>query len=171
MVDPGKIVRRWLTGSSAVTALLGTNADGSVYVGDLPPAANPQLGPFIQVTIVGGPLHVEINALAEVRVQVKVYADIGKSKVARTVARAIADVMHGANLVNFGDDGRVVSSVCDNLGQEITDPDTGWIVLLMTFSVEMIATSPAALSDFADDSQSTKSYIDSLVGHGMDDNL
>lgn len=151
MIDPGKILRTWLLGSTGVTALLGTNADGSVYVGDIPPKADPALGAFIQLMIDGGLPGSEIVVEADVRVMVKVWVQERKQQAAMRVYRAVYDVLHGQNMVDFGDDGRILVSQAVSFPQITADPDSGWVAAQGWFQFKMIATTPGVVPDFVPD--------------------
>jgi len=74
VVDANLLVREFLLSQSEVTALLGTNLNGSIYCGyDLPEHFDPTLGPAIQVYRIGGHTHTEIKALVDARMNVRVW--------------------------------------------------------------------------------------------------
>src|ERR1035438_2340190 len=96
MVDANLLLREYLLAQSTVTALLGTNTNGSIYCGyDLPEHFNPTLGPAIQIYRSGGHSHTEITPLIDARMMVRVWADVEKAYVASQVYGAINDVLHG----------------------------------------------------------------------------
>ena len=96
MVDANLLVREFLLSQSEVTALLGTNLNGSIYCGyDLPEHFDPTLGPAIQVYRIGGHTHTEIKALVDARMNVRVWAGPEQALLASEVYGAINDVLHG----------------------------------------------------------------------------
>jgi hypothetical protein len=171
VVDPDIIVRRWLLGSTNVTALLGTNQSGSVYCGDLPERFDPEFGPGIQINTWSGAGHEEIKEIVEPRLQIKVWTRPNAQKLARAVFRAVYDVLHGASMVDFGDDGRVLTCQAQDLGQDVSDPDTGWTTVVGFFQARMIQTSIGSLSDFVNDATTVKDYVDEQIASiaGVDD--
>ena len=93
MVDANLLVREFLLSQSEVTALLGTNLNGSIYCGyDLPEHFDPTLGPAIQVYRIGGHTHTEIKALVDARMNVRVWAGPEQALLASEVYGAINDV-------------------------------------------------------------------------------
>lgn len=174
MIDPLKIVQTWLLGTSSVTALLGTSPGGGVYGGgDLPEHFNPSLGPCVQIYVAGGTNHEEIKIEVMPRIAVKCWANVNEYQLARALYRAVYDTMHGANMVDFGDDGRVLGCQSVSQGQEITDPDVSWVSVLGYFELDAIQTAPATLQDFVNSTQTVQQYIDDKIAQiaGMDDNL
>lgn len=164
MVDVLRIVQLWLLGESSVTDLLGTNPAGSIYGGsDLPEKFDPELGPAVQVTLAGGTVHAEIIGETMSRVQVKAWANVNEYKLAHELFRAVYAVMHGANMVDFGDDGRILSCQATTPGQDVTDPDVSWVSVLGFFEVDAIQTSPASLTDFVSSTQTVKDYVDQQI--------
>lgn len=174
MVDPIKIVQTWLLGSSSVTSLLGTSPGGGVYGGaDLPEKFDPTLGPAVQIYVSTGSQGAEIIKEVMPRVAIKCWADVNEYEKAQNLYRAVYDIIHGANNVDFGDDGRVISAQAATQPQNFTDPDTSWVCAFGFFTLDIIQTAPASLSDFVDSGQTVKQYIDSLIADlaGIDDNL
>lgn len=167
MIDPIKLVRRWLLGTASVTDLLGTNTGGSIYGGgDLPEKFDPALGPAIQIFVSSGTNAPEIREEVMPRLTIKCWANVNEYALARSVYRAVYDVMHGANMVDFGDDGRVISCQSVTQGQELTDPDTSWVNVVGFFVLDAIQTTPTSLSDFVSDTQTVKDYIDQQIAAG-----
>lgn len=135
MIDASVLVREYLLGQPAVTSLLGTNANGSIYCAfDLPEHFDPTLGPGIQIFRAGGHSHTEITALVDARVQVRVWADTEKYSAAADVYAAINDVLHGLCDTTV-EDGTIVRSLEANGPSEFTDPDTGWVAVYAFYSI------------------------------------
>lgn len=174
MIDPIRIVQRWLLGSTSVTALLGTNDAGSVYGGgDLPEGFDPDLGPCVQIYGSGGTSHEELTAEIMPRITIKCWSGVNGYAVSRALAAAVHDVIHGADMVDFGDDGRVLSGQCVQQPQDITDPDDSWVYTMTIYQMDMIQTAPASINTFVNSQQTVQEYIDSKLAEiaGIDDNL
>src|ERR1700739_4185302 len=123
MIDANLLVREYLLAQSSVTALLGTNANGSIYCGyDLPEHFDPTLGPAIQIFRMGGSSHPEILPLADARVHIRVWAAVEKALLASQVYGAVADVLHGLTKATVTD-GTIVRAIEENGPLEMTDPD------------------------------------------------
>lgn len=135
MVDTNSLLRDWLLSLPSVTSLLGTNANGSVYCGDLPEHFDPSLGPGIQIFTAGGTPHPEITALVDDRKQIKVWADVEQYQLARQVYGAIRDQIHGASGVDRAAKGYVVRCIEVTSGQDITDPDNGWATVVSFYQL------------------------------------
>ncbi len=135
MVDANLVVREFLLSQAEVTALLGTNANGSIYCGyDLPEHFDPTLGPAIQIFRVGGHSHPEIMGLVDARMCVRVWAAVEKALLGSQVYGAINDVLHG--LCGFTvADGTIVRALEVTGPLEMTDPNTGWIAVYAFYQV------------------------------------
>lgn len=135
MVDVNLLVRELLLSQSSVTALLGTNANSSIYCGyDLPEHFDPTLGPAIQIFRAGGLSHAEILELVDARVQVRVWANVEKALLASQVYGAIHDVLHGACGISLPD-GTIIRSLEVTGPQEVTDPEAGWVSVHAFYAV------------------------------------
>ena len=135
MVDVAVLVREHLLNQQAVVALLGTNANGSVYAScDLPEHFDPKLGPAIQIFRSGGISDPEIPMLVRARVQIRVWADQEKYQVAADVYGAINDTLHGATDIVL-QEGTIMSALEATGPQEITDPETAWVSVNSFYAV------------------------------------
>jgi hypothetical protein len=135
VVDAALLLREYLLGQSSVTALLGTNANGSIYCAyDLPEHFDPVLGPGIQIFRAGGHSHDEITVLLDARVQIRAWADVEKYSLASAVYGAINDVLHGACGLTVTD-GTIVRALEADGPIEMTDPGTGWVAMYAFYSV------------------------------------
>jgi hypothetical protein len=135
VIDASVLVREYLLGQSAVTTLLGTNANGSIYCSfDLPEHFDPTLGPAIQIFRSGGHSHTEITALVDARLQIRVWADTEKYTVAADVYAAIHDALHGLCDTTV-EDGTIVRSLETTGPSEFTDPDEGWVAVFAFYSI------------------------------------
>lgn len=135
MVDAGVLVREYLLAQSTVTALLGTNANGSIYVAyDLPENFDPALGPGIQIFRSGGQSHVEIKPLVDARLTVRAWADVEQYTAAANLYASINDVLHGLCGFNVTD-GTIVRALEVDGPLEMTDPDTGWVSMYAFYKV------------------------------------
>jgi hypothetical protein len=135
VVDANLLVREFLLGQTPVTALLGTNANSSIYCGyDLPEHFDPTLGPAIQIFRVGGLSHSEITVLVDARVHIRVWAAVEKYFLASQVYSAINDVLHG--LCGFTlTDGTIIRALEVTAPSEMTDPETGYVAVYAFYAV------------------------------------
>ena len=135
MIDVTVLVREYLLGQSEVTALLGTNANGSIYAAyDLPEHFDPSKGPAIQIYRTGGKSHTEITSLVDARIMVRAWADVEKYSVASALYAAINDVLHGATRITLAD-GTILRALEVNGPIELTDPDTAWVAMYAFYAV------------------------------------
>jgi hypothetical protein len=135
MVDATVLVREYLLSQPEVTALLGTNANGSIYCAyDLPEHFDPKLGPCIQIFRAGGHSHVEITALIDARLCIRAWADQEQYSTASALYGAINDVLHGATKVVVAD-GAIVRAIEADGPLEMTDPDTAWVAMYAFYQV------------------------------------
>lgn len=143
MVDTNDLVRQWLLGTSSVTSLLsGSNPNGSIYATpDLPQHVDIKAGPAIQIFNMDGKFDGEIAPLLDDRKCIKVWADVGKNRLAKQIYGAIFDLMHGATMIDFGSDGRIIRAWFSSGPQEVTDPDDGFITVIGFVQVMAIQTS------------------------------
>lgn len=135
MVNASFLVREYLLSQASVTALLGTNKNGSIYCSyDLPTGFNPDLGPAIQIFRNGGIADHEILQRVNARLQVRVW--VGKEQVvkASTLYGAIFDVLHGATGVTLTQ-GTLMSALEETGPQEMTDPELGWVAINSFYAV------------------------------------
>jgi hypothetical protein len=137
MVDTNVLIRKWILSAASITSLLGTNANGSVYCGDLPEGFDPALGPAIQIVCSGGPVpHSEILSIVDERMQIRVWAGIEQYQLARQIYGAVRDLIHGATgITPAGQNGTVIRCLEVVPGQNITDPDTGWATVLAFYQL------------------------------------
>jgi hypothetical protein len=135
LVNVAVLLREHLLNQAEVTALLGTNLNGSIYcAADLPERFDPKLGPAIQIVRSGGTSHDEITVLVNARVQVRVWADVEKYQVASDLYGAINDTLHGITNVALAD-GVILSALEVTGPQEMSDPDTGWVAVNSFYAV------------------------------------
>ena len=135
MVDVAVLLREHLLNQAEVTALLGTNLNGSIYcAADLPEHFDPKLGPAIQIVRSGGTSHTEITVMVNARVQVRVWADVEKYQLASDLYGAINDTLHGVTGIALAD-GVILSALEATGPQEMTDPDTGWVAVNSFYAV------------------------------------
>lgn len=134
MVDVNLLVRKFLLAQSSITALLGTNANGSIYASsEIPEHADAVLGPFIQIFRSGGKSYEEILPMIAARVQVRAWADIGKKQIVANVYGAIFDALHGASVTL--PEGVIMSALEVTGPQEMIDPDTKWVAINSFYTV------------------------------------
>jgi hypothetical protein len=135
VVDAAVLVREHLLNQAAVVALLGTNANGSIYCSpDLPSHFDPKLGPGIQIFRSGGMSNPEIPPMVNARVQIRVWADAKKFQVAADVHGAIFDTLQGVTNVSLTD-GTLLSAIEATGPQEMTDPVTLWVSINSFYAV------------------------------------
>jgi hypothetical protein len=135
MVDASVIIRDYLLTRSEVTALLGTNANGSIYCAfDLPEHFDPTLGPAIQLFRAGGHSHAEITPLVDARVQIRAWADVEQYSAASALYGAINDVLHGLCGAAMPH-GTILRALEVDGPLEFTDPETGWVAMYAFYQV------------------------------------
>lgn len=135
MVDANLLVREFLLGQTAVTALLGTNSNSSIYCGyDLPEHFDPALGPAIQIFRVGGASHSEITALVDARLHIRVWAGVEKAFLASQVYGVINDVLHGITGITMAD-GTIIRALEVTGPSEMTDPNNGYVAVYAFYAV------------------------------------
>src|ERR1019366_8545209 len=124
-----------LLSQAVVTALLGTNQNGSIYCGyDLPEHFDPVLGPAIQIYRVGGHSHEEITALVDARMCIRVWTAVEDALLASQVYGAINDALHGLCGASVAD-GTIVRALEVTGPLEMTDPENGWVVVYAFYQV------------------------------------
>jgi hypothetical protein len=156
VVDAGVLVREYLLGQAEVTALFGTNANGSIYVAyDLPEHFSPTLGPAIQMFRAGGHSHPEIMSLLDARVQIRAWADVEEYTVASKLYSAIADVLHGLCGYTVAD-GTIVRAIEVDGPFEMTDPETGWVAM---YAFYQVMARPTAGSSFGPSGSGPQPYV------------
>jgi len=127
MVDVAVLVREFLLVQPSVTAILGTNRDGSIYAADdLPEHFDPKLGAAIQLSRAGGISPAEIPQMVNGRLQLRIWADQEKYQLVSDVYGAVRDSLHGTTNAAL-DEGFLLSALEVTGPQEMTDPETGWV--------------------------------------------
>lgn len=135
MVDVAILIREHLLTQAAVTALLGTNANSSIYAApDMPEHFDAEQGPAIQIIRAGGLTHPEILELVDARIQLRVWADQQKYQLVSDVYGAVHDALHGLNEATLTD-GTILSALEITGPQEMTDPDTSWVTINSFYQV------------------------------------
>ena len=135
MVDVAVLAREFLLAQTAVTNLLGTNNNDSIYASyDLPEHFDPERGAGIQLFRAGGKSHSEILSLVNARLEVRTWADVEDYLLASQVYSAIHDVFHGVTNATVAD-GTIKSALEVTAPQEMTDPETGWVSMFAFYSV------------------------------------
>lgn len=145
MVNPEILLRKWLLTFSSVTSLLGVQTgqivnSGGIFAGDLPEQFDPTLGPGIQIEGLDGRPHSEIQPWIRPRLIIKVWTQPNTQTLAWQVFRAVFDAINGANMVDRGMDGRVLTCLAENTGQAGGDPDTGWVTVTGVFVLNVVQT-------------------------------
>lgn len=137
MIDTNVALRQWLLTFTSITSLLGTNANNSIYGGDLPEHFDPALGAGIQIFTAGGSSDSEIVVLVRERKQIRVWAGTEQYDVARAIYGAIHDAIHGQSMVVLGAPANGTIVTCNEVssGQDITDPDTGWATVVAFYEI------------------------------------
>lgn len=135
MIDAAVLIREHLLNQGPLTALLGSNANNSIYAApDLPEHYDAANGPCVQIYRMGGHSHPEIPELIEAKVEIRVWADQQKYKVASDVYGAVHDSLHGINEITLT---RGTISQCqETFGPtERTDPDSSWVMIESIYEV------------------------------------
>lgn len=137
MIDTNIALRQWLLTFPAVTSLLGSNANNSIYAGDLPEHYDPANGPAIQIFTSGGASDSEVTVLVRERKHVRVWAGTEQYDVARAVYGAIRDSIHGQSNIVLGAPANGTIVTCNEVtsGQDVTDPDLGWATVVAFYEI------------------------------------
>lgn len=140
MSDPVKIIRELLQANSGVTSLMTALPNGNfpIFGGVLAEEFDPTSNPGITISVKGGTTHSEMP-LQYPSVQVTCWAGVNQFVLAREVYGAVFAALHGLNDIDFGDDGRLISCVEESVGQDITDPDAGWVTVVNSFQLRLTA--------------------------------
>jgi len=134
MSDPVKIVRGLLLANSGVTSLVV----GNIFGGVLPEKFDPTNVGGITISVKGGTSHSELP-LQYPSVQVTCWAGVNQFVQARQLYSSVFAALHGLNDIDFGDDGRLISCVEEAVGQDVTDPDSGWATVINAFALKLTA--------------------------------
>jgi hypothetical protein len=127
MSDVAVVVRDYLLAQEAVTDILGTNLNSSIYAADdLPEHFDPKLGGCVQLIRSGGISPVEIPPLIIGRLQLRVWVDQEQYQLSSDIYGAVRDALHGTTNVPL-DDGFLFSALEITGPQEMTDPESGWV--------------------------------------------
>jgi hypothetical protein len=164
MVDTNILIRNWLLASTAITSLLGTNANSSVYCGpDLPEHFDPSLGPAIQIVGSGGIPQTDFQSFVDDIKTVKVWADVENYIEARAVYCAIQDLLNGATNQSFGMLGLVTRCMEVTAPQDSSDPDTGWACCHGRYQILASANNTLTEDVQTQDGQTVAQYVAGLV--------
>jgi hypothetical protein len=136
VVDAAVLLREHPLAQISVTALLGTNRDGSIYAAaDLPEHFDPKKGAVVQLMRAGGISNSEdLTQLINARIQLRVWADQEQYLLASDVYGAVRDQLHGVCNVSL-DEGILLSALEVTGPQESTDPETGWVAINAFYTV------------------------------------
>ena len=128
----------WLRASAPVQAVAGTLPDGSAAVfGEvLPEHYDPTGNPALVVSLKSGERHAEVLPLLEAFIQVKSWAGVNQYVLARQLAGAVSDTMHGAYAVT-GPYGGTVNGCFETLAPvgEV-DPDAHWATMRAEYKIQ-----------------------------------
>jgi hypothetical protein len=121
MVDSNAVLLEWLTTSPAADPLLAIVPAGQIIAGDLPEGAAPQSNQqWITFKTRGGLSDPEV-AITQAHFELTCWA--GDSKTARSIYRAIFDLVHGRTGLQLTN-GFVLAALEQIAGQDLTDPYT-----------------------------------------------
>lgn len=141
MADPIKIIRTLLLANGDFTSLLTQLDDGSypIFGGILPEKFDPESNPGITISVKGGSSHSEMP-IQDPTIQVRYWCGVNQFLLARSIYEAAYQALHGITNLDLGDDGKVISLLEEQLGQDVTDGDAGWATVMNTFNMKV--TSP-----------------------------
>lgn len=144
-MNPPGLIRAWLLAdASPLPALLGDRptTGQSVWYPDLPEKFNPEngpdpdlYGPGITIAVRGGGGHPEIPVLQKLRFQLTVWCGVNKYVQARTIYGALYDYIHGSNNIIVPGHGTIKTCTEVVAGQDLTDPDTLWAIVLGYYEI------------------------------------
>lgn len=129
-MDGIKLAINLLSADTGVTALVASR----IYGGALPEHYDPTFNPAIVLHIRGGHTHPEMP-IRTVSVGVTVWAGINEFVQAHAVYEAIFNALHGVCNKNFGADGHVISCLEQTPGQDIPDPEAGWVTVVAFYEM------------------------------------
>lgn len=131
MIDPTLAIIAWLQTDSAITAAVGEN----IFAPVLPEGTSMVDGQQAAIVVRkrGGHSHPEIPPLLGPSFEVECWAY--ESPNATALYGLVRDLVHGANNVNLGAAGYIISAQEEIPGQDIIDPDTHWPYVLAIFQI------------------------------------
>jgi hypothetical protein len=136
MVDIAVLVREFLLLQTNLVTGLGADLSGRIYAAaDLPKGFDPAKdGPGIQLVRSGGIPPIEIPALIEARLQVRVCTDKERYQLASDVYGAVRDPLHTVSNAVLPE-GVLLSAFEITGPQEMSDLDTGWVIVNAFYTV------------------------------------
>jgi len=132
-VDNNKILREHLVATG--TDLYGLVAT-RVYVERLPKGYDPDTKALV-ISIRGGDRDFQSD-MVTASVVIQSYGGSQNLISAFEVDRAVVDVLHGINMVTVSS-GIIMSAEQDTIGQSLIDPETEWVSVISTYTVQMRA--------------------------------
>lgn len=135
MVDVAVLVREFLLLQSNLITGLGVDLSGRIYAAaDLPEGFDPKQGPGVQLVRSGGIPPIEIPTLIEARLQVRVWADQERYQLASDVYGAVRDPLHAVSNAMLSE-GVLLTAYEVTGPQEMSDPETGWVMVNSFYTV------------------------------------
>lgn len=138
MIDPNLAILTWLKSSADLVALVGTN----IYSPDLPEgfSANASNAPNSATRAVvvrkrGGTRQPEIPTVLDPSFAIECWAL--EAPDATQIYGVVSDLMHGANSIDLGDAGFVITSQEEVPGQDFVDPETHWTMVFAYYHVKL----------------------------------
>ena len=135
MVDHNQVLRDYLGSVSALTSLLGSFG---VVAGQLPekfdPDATPASSPCVVVNREGAGTPFETSAIVTARMKVRTWCGMNQYQKAAQVDAQIFEALALVNGVTVAS-GTIIKSIPNAVGNDITDPDTGWATVLSYYEV------------------------------------
>jgi len=142
MIDPALAIMTWLQSDSAITALVDS---GNICSPVLPEGfsaltesgAPGKINRAVVIRKTGGKSQSEIPPVLDPRFAIECWAL--ESTDAQQVYGLVRDLMHGANSIDLGSTGFIISSQEEVPGQDVADPETHWFFVIAYFNVMMRA--------------------------------
>ena len=130
------MIRDFLLTQAALANLLGTgNANGAIYcTALLPEHYDAAKGPAVQLIRSGGLTEPEIPDLLEARLQIRIWADQEKDKLASDVYGQVHDALTPLQMFSNGR-GTIMSATEITGPQEGSDPDSSWTFVNSFYTV------------------------------------
>lgn len=140
MLDPNLAILTWLKGSAALAALVGTNVFSPALPEGFSAMASNVPDPAQRAVVIrkrGGTSQPEIPAVLGPSFAVEAWAL--EATDAQQIYGVIRDLMHGATSVDLGPAGFVILAQEEVPGQDVTDPETHWAIVVAYYHVMLRA--------------------------------
>ncbi len=140
MIDPNLAILAWLQTSTDLAALVGTNIFSPVLPEGFSAMASEAPDAAQRAVVIrkrGGRSNPEIPEVLDPSFAIECWAM--EAPDATAIYGVIRDLMHGANSIDLGAAGFVILSQEEVPGQDVTDPETHWAMVVAYYHVRLRA--------------------------------